>query len=287
MKIAITGAAGVLGGEVASQLCAQGKQELRLVDRAPIQGGGDAECLQADLSLYDQAKRAVSGADVVMHCAAVHPWKPYTDDQYLDLNAKGTHHLLKACVETGVPRVIYTSSIAAVGYGRNPDELPLTEHVDRRPDEIYGMSKLVGELFCEMFSRSHGLHVIMLRPPCFIPRADDAFGALLLGGAYGHFSDVAQAHVLALNRPDIRCDAFYCTSPVPYTRDDAAELASDPRSVYCRYFPQARDYIMAQPETARPVGVFYDTTRAQRELGYQPRVGFASWFAERQAAGGR
>jgi len=285
MKIVITGAAGVLGREVLAQLREQGEHDLRLVDMAPIEGGEDAECVQADLSLPEDALRAVTGGDVVIHCAAVHPWQPYTDDQYLDLNVKATHHLLKGCVNARVPRVIYTSSIAAVGYARDPWELPLTEHVDRRPDELYGASKLMGELFCEMYSHSHGLHVIILRPPCFIPRDDDGFGALLLGGAYGHVSDVAQAHVLALRRPDIRCDAFYCTPPVPYAREDVEPLRIDPRSVYCRHFPAARDFIRGRPETENPVGVFYDLSRARRELGYEPRVGFESWFARRQGAG--
>jgi len=287
MKIVVTGAAGILGREVVAQLRAQDETDLRLVDRAPIEGGGDAACVRADLSVPQDALRAVDGSDVVIHCAAVHPWKPYTDDQYLDLNVKGTHHLLKGCVNAGVSRVIYTSSIAAVGYARDPSELPLPEHVDRRPDELYGASKLMGELLCEMYSRSDGLHVIMLRPPCFIPRNDDGFGALLLGGAYGHVSDVAQAHVLALQRPDIRCDAFYCTAPVPYTTEDVDALRTDPRSVYCRYFPAARHFILERPETEKPVGVFYDLSRARRELGYAPRVGFGSWFAEREASPGR
>jgi uronate dehydrogenase len=281
MKIAVTGAAGVLGGEVAVQLRQEGGHSLRLVDMAPVRGGGEDECLQADLSRPEQARRAVEGADVVVHCAAVHPWKTYTDDQYLDLNVKATHHLLKACVEAGVPRVVYTSSIAAVGYARDVSELPLTEHVDRRPDDLYGMTKLMGELLCGMFSRSDGLHVISLRPPCFIPRDDDGFGALLLGGSYGHVSDVARAHVLALGRPDIRCDAFYCTTAVPYTRDDAEALGTDPRSVYLRRFPEAREFILKRPETTQPVRAFYDLGRARTELGYEPAVTFASWFAGR------
>jgi nucleoside-diphosphate-sugar epimerase len=282
VKIVVTGAAGVLGREVVTQLREAGERDLRLVDLAPLPSDEAGEALQADLSVADQAQAAVRGAEVVIHCAAVHPWKPYTADQYLDLNVKGTHHLLQACVASGVPRVIYTSSIAAVGYARALDELPLTEHVDRRPDELYGMTKLMGELLCEMFSRSHGLRVIMLRPPGFSPRSGDVFGAALLGNV-AHVSDVARAHVLALQRPDILCDAFYCTNPLPYTREDAEALRTDPRSVYCRYFPEARDFILSREGTATPLGVYYDLARARRELGYEPQVGFATWFAAREA----
>jgi nucleoside-diphosphate-sugar epimerase len=238
--------------------------------------------IRANLSVYGEARAAVDGADVVIHCAAIHPWKPYTDDQYLDCNIKATYHLLKACADCGVPRVIYTSSIAAVGCRRSVDELPLTEHVERRPDDLYGATKEAGETFAEMFSRTRGLHVISLRPPCFIPRTGDEYGVGLLS-TYGDFRDVAQAHVLALNRGDLRCDAFYCTAPVPYTREDAEALRTDPRAVYCRHFPEATDFILSRPETEHPVHVYYDISRGRAQLGYDPQVDFERWFAQRGA----
>jgi UDP-glucose 4-epimerase len=283
VKIAVTGAAGVLGSEVVAQVREeQTGSALRLVDMVPIADPEAPEAVQADLSVFAEARTAVKGADVVVHCAAVHPWKQYTDDQYLDWNVKATHHLLKACIDADVPRVVYTSSIAAVGYQRDLDELPLAEHVDRRPDDLYGSTKAMGETLCEMFSVASGLQCIILRPPCFIPRQGDEYGAGLLGG-YGDVRDVAQAHILALRRADIRCDAFYCTAPTPYTREDADELRADPRSVYCRYYPEATQFIVSRPETARPLTVYYDLSRARDELGYRPQVDFARWFAGRPA----
>ncbi len=284
MKIAVTGAAGVLGSEVVRQLHGRQQGELRLIDMARLDNGQSGETVEADLSVYAEARAAVQGAEIVIHCAAVHPWRSYTDDQYLDCNVRATHHLLQACAEVGVPRVIYTSSIAAVGYNRDVHELPLVEHVDRRPESLYAATKAMGETLCEMFSRSHGLRCIMLRPPCFIPRAGDEYGVGLLGG-YGDVRDVAQAHVRALDRSDISCDAFYCTTPAPYSREDAEELRTNPRAVYCRYYPQATELIMSRAETARPLTVYYDLERAQRELGYAPTVDFASWFADRNASG--
>jgi hypothetical protein len=70
---------------------------------------------------------------------------------------------------------------------------------------------------------------------------------------------------------------------VPYTREDAEALRADPRAVYCRHFPEARDFILSRPETAHPVSVYHSTARAQAELGYAPRVDFARWFAVREA----
>jgi nucleoside-diphosphate-sugar epimerase len=285
VRITLTGAAGVLATEIAAQLDGRKDVQLCLTDMVELSRQGVQEFVRADLSIYEEACRAVGGADVVIHCAALHPWKQYTDDQYLDCNVKGTYHLLKACADQGVPRVIYTSSIAAVGYDRAPDELPLTEHVTRKPNDLYGATKEMGETLCETFSRSRGLRVISLRPPCFVPRTGDDYGVGLLT-TYGDFRDVAQAHVRALDRGDMRCDAFYCTAPVPYTAEDARELRTDPRSVYLRHFPQARDLILSRPETASPVRVYYDIHRARAELGYEPQVDFASWFAQRTVSAG-
>jgi nucleoside-diphosphate-sugar epimerase len=285
VKVALTGAGGVLATEIAAQLAGRKGVQLCLTDMVELSRQHTQEFVRANISVYEEACCAVRDADVVIHCAAIHPWKQYTDDQYLDCNVKGTYHLLKACVDQGVPRVIYTSSIAAVGYDRAPEELPLTEHVTRKPNDLYGATKEMGETFCEMFSRSRGLHVISLRPPCFIPRTGDDYGVGLLT-TYGDLRDVAQAHVRALDRGDLRCDAFYCTAPVPYTREDAQELRTDPRAVYVRYFPEARDFILSRPETANPVHVFYDISRARAALGYEPHVDFAKWFARRTAPPG-
>jgi uronate dehydrogenase len=280
LRITLTGAAGVLATQIAAQLAGREDVQLRLTDMVGLSSNRGQDSIRADLSVYEEARAAVDGADVVIHCGAIHPWKPYTDDQYLGCNIKGTYHVLKACVDCGVPRVIYTSSIAAVGYRRGVDELPLTEHVERRPDDLYGATKEAGETFAEMFSRTRGLHVISLRPPCFIPRTGDEYGVGLLS-TYGDLRDVAQAHVLALDRGDLRCDAFYCTAPVPYAREDAEALRLDPRSVYCRYFPEAKDFILSRPETEHPIHVYYDISRAKAELGYDPQVDFARWFAQR------
>ncbi|HJN14290.1 MAG TPA: NAD(P)-dependent oxidoreductase [Armatimonadota bacterium] len=279
MKIALTGAAGVLSREIASQL-ADRDVELRLTDVLPMDDAGGHDFIQADLAVAEQARAAVDGVDVVIHVAAIHPWKEYTSDQYLDCNVKAVHHVLQACVDAGVPRVIYTSSIAAAGYNRDVDELPLTEHIDRRPNDLYGASKAMGETLCETFSRTHGLHVISLRPPCFIPtdETDPSYGVRLLS-THGHVTDVAQAHVKALDRPDLRCDAFWCTSAHPFTREDVQELQDAPRSVYARHFREAEEFIMSRPELEAPLGLIYDLSRAREKLGYTPKTGFASWFA--------
>ena len=89
MRIAVTGATGHLGSEVCRQLVALGTDDLIRIDVRPLVEG-PGETRQADLSDGAAARAALQGAELVVHCAAVHPWKDYTDDEYLDRNIKGT-----------------------------------------------------------------------------------------------------------------------------------------------------------------------------------------------------
>ena len=57
----------------------------------------DGETLNAFITVTaEQARAAVEGAELIVHCASLHPWKPYTDDQYLDCNLKGAWHVFAA-----------------------------------------------------------------------------------------------------------------------------------------------------------------------------------------------
>ena len=113
MKLLITGAAGVLGSGVTSLVQRDGFHNIRLTDMLPVES--KHEFVQADLSDLEQVRRVCKDMDIVVHCAAIHPWKKYTSDQYLDWNIKGTYNLLQGAVDAGVGKIVYTSSIAAMG----------------------------------------------------------------------------------------------------------------------------------------------------------------------------
>ena len=221
--------------------------------------------------------------DVVVHCAAIHPWKKYTSDQYLDWNIKGTYNLLQGAVDAGVGRVIYTSSIAAMGYDPiPPNEPPITEgHSPNTPVEnLYGVTKHVGEQFCEMFRRSHKLNYVALRPPAFMPKPELERGRSLLG-MYADVSDVVGAHVAAVSAPmPSRYEAFWSTNPLPYTGADAQELRDNPAAVVERYWPGIPAWFEARGATISPVPVIYDLTRGGEILGWTPKYSFDSWWKE-------
>ncbi len=288
MRVLITGAAGVLGSRVAERVAADAIHHIRVTDMLPVET--KLECVRADLSDLDQARRVCAGMDVVVHCAAIHPWKTYTADQYLDWNIKGTHHLLQAAIEAGVGKVVYTSSIAAMGYAPvRPSEPPITEaHCPNAPVEnLYGVTKLVGEHFCEMFRRNNGLTYIALRPPAFMPREMNDFrtGMNLLS-TYMAADDVALGHYLAIHADVASGEVFILAADNPFLPSDADQLARDAAPVIRRYFPAAGNLLAEQPPGSLTLPVFYSNRKAKDALGFQPRYNFEQWLEERLATPG-
>jgi dihydroflavonol-4-reductase len=128
LKAFVTGATGFLGSHVARALAAQGA-ELRLLVRptSDLRNIADlnAERVVGDLRDPASIEKAVSGCEVVFHVAADYRlWVRDPDEMYRS-NVEGTRALLEAARKSGVRRVVYTSSVATMGFGSNhaPAEL--------------------------------------------------------------------------------------------------------------------------------------------------------------------
>jgi len=122
VKAFVTGATGFLGSHVARALAAQGA-ELRLLVRASsdLRNIADLNAEQALGDLRDPAsiEKALSGCEVVFHVAADYRlWVRDPQEMYRS-NVEGTRALLKAARKQGVRRVVYTSSVATMGFGPN------------------------------------------------------------------------------------------------------------------------------------------------------------------------
>jgi len=277
-KVLVTGAAGVLGKALVPLLEQDADIELRLTDIRPVDT--PHEFRQADLSTWDDVSRLCEGIEEVVHIAAIHPWKPYFAQQYLDCNIKGTYNILQAAVDAGVRRVVYTSSIAAMGYRPDrPGQVVFDESKACRPaEDVYGISKHVGEQFCEMFHRRSGLSYIALRPGTFVPRdgRDASFGLGLLT-QWLHAGDVAAAHRLAL-RSTVENEAIIITAKVPFVPADAAALLADAPGVIARYFPDAARLAERGVELPSTIDRCYSIAKAERLLGFRPRLNFGEWL---------
>jgi nucleoside-diphosphate-sugar epimerase len=86
----------------------------------------------------------------IFHLAALVPY--VVGDDVIGVNAVGTRNLLKSAYQCGVEEFIYSSSLSV--YSVPPEKLPVPETHPTKPDNAYGMSKVLGEKCCNVMSQS-------------------------------------------------------------------------------------------------------------------------------------
>src|SRR5262245_10075764 len=117
MKAFVTGATGFVGWHLAEALRERGHRVRCLVrpSRRDLLDSRKVEIVPGDLTDYESVRRGVEGAEAVFHCAA--DYRLYVDDpaSMYASNVEGTRNVLRACAEAGVPRIVYTSTVGALG----------------------------------------------------------------------------------------------------------------------------------------------------------------------------
>src|SRR5205807_9547549 len=174
----VTGGAGFIGSHIAAALVSSGLR-VRIIDdlstghRENISEiGGDIDFIHASLTDHKALSHALEDVEVVFHEAAIPsvPRSVAKPKETHEASVNATFSLLLAARDRRVRRVVYAASSSA--YGDQP-ELP--KHENMRPDPLspYAVAKLVGEYYCQVFSRVYGLETVSLRYfNVFGPRQD-------------------------------------------------------------------------------------------------------------------
>jgi nucleoside-diphosphate-sugar epimerase len=167
-KVLVTGGAGFIGSNLADELIKQGAK-VTVIDNLvtgfrenleEIQG--DFEFIEGDLNDDASLRKAVQDIEVVFHQAAL-PSVPRSVENPTATHeacVNATFNLLLKSKDAGVRRVIYAASSSA--YGDQPT-LPKVETMRPEPLSPYAGAKLMGEYYCQVFSRVYGLESIALR----------------------------------------------------------------------------------------------------------------------------
>jgi dihydroflavonol-4-reductase len=135
----ITGASGLLGGNLAVELLAQGhtvRATRRGTTKVAHLEGHAIEWVSADLSDPKALEAAFRGADVVFHCAAAVSIQRKVTPALKSANVDGTRHVIEAVRAAKVPRLVHCSTVGAVGLSE--DGRPCTEEAKWNFD-AYGM----------------------------------------------------------------------------------------------------------------------------------------------------
>ncbi|NDD30735.1 MAG: NAD-dependent epimerase/dehydratase family protein [Proteobacteria bacterium] len=228
-RVLVTGGAGFIGSHIARHWKERGAQvavldDFRTGHRANVEGEG-IEVFEG--SILDRAlvTRAAEGVDYVFHLAAMVSVVESMQDpaRCVDVNVHGTLNVLEAARRAGARKVVLSSTAAVYG---NEEGGLCGEGMPVRPISPYGITKLDGELYLEMYRREHGLQTVSLRYfnvfgprqdtrspysaviPTFIERALRGDDLIVHGDGsqtrdFVYVGDAVAANVLAAETPDL------------------------------------------------------------------------------------
>jgi nucleoside-diphosphate-sugar epimerase len=174
----VTGGAGFIGSNIVEELLRRG-ESVRVLDnfstgkRENILPFLDRiELIEGDIRSFHIVRESVENVDYILHQGAL-PSVPRSIKDPIttnEVNVGGTLNVLFAAKDAGVKRLVYASSSSI--YGDSP-ALPKREDMPPNPISPYAVSKLAGEKYCQVFSRSYGLATVCLRYfNVFGPRQD-------------------------------------------------------------------------------------------------------------------
>jgi uronate dehydrogenase len=159
-KLVLTGAAGQLGSrlrEPLSKMC-DTLVSTDLADDVGTLYEGETY-VKADLSSLDAMVNLLKGADMVVHFGAIGDEAPW--DDILQSNIIGAYNVWEAAYRNGVKRVVYASSVHAVGMHKKTDTIGLD--APHRPDTYYGLAKCFSEDLASLYWDKRGIESVCMR----------------------------------------------------------------------------------------------------------------------------
>jgi nucleoside-diphosphate-sugar epimerase len=300
----VTGASGSLGKAVVERLLADGRRVRAFQRREPAQRDAALEYAIGDLGDRDAVGRAVDGTDVVIHCGATMKggWPEHERGTIM-----GTQNVIDAVEQHGAKQLVHISSMAVVDWAGSSGKQPITEatRTEPRADErgAYTRAKLEAEQRV-VIAAKQGLPVVILRPgQIFGGGIELVTGAvarnvagrwLVLGDGtlelpLVYIDDVVDAVIAAVDKKLVAGELFHIIDPEHLTQNEVLELAGRNKRVF--RVPRALVFaagrlselplrVLGKPS---PIAVYrlksalarlhYESDRAERDLGWKPRIG--------------
>lgn len=317
MEVLVTGGTGFVGSHLARALLARG-YGVRLMGRdfsrvaALVQSG--AKPIPADLRDQEAVMVACAGAEAVCHVGALSaPWGPRAD--FEAINVQGTRHVLEGCKVAGVRRLVHVSSPAVVFEGRDQFNIPDTVPYPTQLTSEYARTKQQAEKL--VVAAKNALEVIAIRPKAIYGEGDTSLLPRIIAAAKAgrlpqigngqnqvdltHVDDVVQAILRALEVPIPQTDfpVYTVTGGEHVVLWEAIRGVLSALGLNSNLRKVPLELVLAGAGLLELVGGFtgkepritrysalilarnqtYDISRAQQDLGYQPRVPFTQGLA--------
>jgi len=170
-KILITGGAGFIGSHLIDYLLNMNDVQVRILDNLnhpnsarvdEFRNDARLEFIYGDVRHLPTVMQSVQNCDLIFHLAAQsNVMRAEADLVYaFETNVNGAFNVLHSALKNKVERVVFTSSREVYG---DPQNLPVAEDAPLRPRNIYGVSKVTGELHCQLFRQQYGLDARIAR----------------------------------------------------------------------------------------------------------------------------
>tara|TARA_R100000008_G_C3584381_1_gene171032 strand:+ start:1014 stop:1913 length:900 start_codon:yes stop_codon:yes gene_type:complete len=289
MKYVVTGGSGFIGAHLVKALSQKG--EVTNIDLLPsAQDSAASRDVIGDISNTDNNLKfleALQGAECVFHLAAKARVQPSIEHpiEFDQTNVKGTLNMLELSREAGVKNFIFTSSSSLYG---NTHIYPTPETLAPNPLSPYGLQKLIGEQYCQLYSRIHDMNTACLRyfnvygenaptegAYClvigkFIQQALAGKNLTIFGDGqqkrdFTYVQDVVQANILAAEKVEgMQGEAFNIGNGDNRSVQEIADVFGLP----CDYLP----------ERLEPKETLADNSKAKNLLGWKPTGDVVDWL---------
>lgn len=174
VPVLVTGAAGFIGSHLVENLVALGAQvraflrydsQNRLGHLRELPAGilAKVEVVRGDLKDPEAVRTAVQGSQIVFHLGALIaiPFSYQNPTDYVQTNIVGSMHVMNACREAGIGRLLLTSTSEVYG---SAQAVPITLSHPRCGQSPYAASKIAADALAESYARSFDLPVVIVRP---------------------------------------------------------------------------------------------------------------------------
>lgn len=276
-KVVVTGGSGRVGLYVVRQLMKT--MQVVVADLVPPKNL-DVAFIKTDVMNLDEVRQAVQGADAVIHLAALDfDWKA-APEKYIDVNVRGTWHVLQASQENSVKKVVLCSSVSASGLSEMredwlPQSLPVDELHSNKPVQAYSVSKIIMEQMAKSFVDGNPeMDVICLRPLAVVLKETLAEYIDFVDAEDRHWlfyyvtaEDVATAFEAAVNIQGLRFGAFYLSA------DDSSHVAAT-LSWYQQQMGSLPEIKNPKLYQDHPRASIFSSQQAKQILGWQPTSDF-------------
>lgn len=296
-NVLVTGAGGFIGSHLAEHLVKQGanvrvfirynsRDDRGQIEYLPREIQDAVEIQWGDLRDGKSVFSAVKGCEIVFHLGAIIaiPYSYINPADYTQTNILGTTHILNACLEYGVEKVIHTSTSEVYGTAQY---VPIDEKHPLQGQSPYSASKIGADMMAESFYRSFNLPVVIIRPfntygprqsaraviPTIITQALNNqqihLGSLSPTRDLNFVYDIVAAFVCVAGSADAVGTVINIGSGKEIS---ISELVKKISSLMSKEITVAQESNRVRPEKSEVERLLCDNRKAYRMLGWKPKI---------------